>query len=329
MYPRSRCWRIVIRIIRMLALFLGLVLLTFSLAHFSPIDPIQAYLGADSHASPEQIEALKAQWGLDKPFYQQFFKWIFSLLKGDFGNSRLYHRPVIDVVGEAFINSFVLMMVSWLFSGVLGYVLGVLAAFHRGKLLDRIIRWYSYILVSVPANMMGLFLLVVLGVLLKLFPIGLSAPVGILSKEVTFAQKLHHFILPCLTLSLLGVAYAAMHTRRQVIAVLGSEYILFAKARGFTKWELFTKHTFKNSVIPVLIVQFAGFSELFGGSALAENVFAYHGLGSVMTQAGLKGDLPLLLGAIIISSLFVFFGNMLADLLSEKADPRIVEAIYE
>ncbi|MDK4501316.1 ABC transporter permease [Fusobacterium necrophorum] len=315
--------KIYIRFLRMIALLLGLALLIFILAYFSPIDPIQAYLAQDANVTPEQVANLREHWGLDKPLYQQFFRWLSSILQGDFGISRLYHAPVLSIVKQAFLNSFMLMMVSWIFSGVLGFILGSLAAFHHGGKIDRFIRWYSYTLVSVPANVMGLVLLIIFGVWFRIFPVGLSSPIGILYENVTFLQRLHHFILPALTLTFLGIAYSTMHTRRLMITVLNSDYVLFAKARGDDSWQIFKKHVFKNSVIPVTIVQFAGFGELFGGSALAENVFAYHGLGSVMTQAGLKGDLPLLLGTALISSLFVFCGNTIADVLSEILDPRI------
>lgn len=312
-------------------MLIGLVLLIFILAHFSPIDPVQAYLNQEGNATPEKMAKLREHWGLDKPLYQQFFYWLSSILQGNFGISRLYHAPVLTIVKEAFFNSFILMMISWTFSGIFGFVLGCLAAFHHENRMDKIIRWYSYTLVSIPANVIGLLLLIIFGVWLRAFPVGLSTPVGILSENVTFLQKLHHFILPCVTLTFLGIAYAAMHTRRLMITVLNSDYVLFAKARGDSSWQIFKKHVFKNSVIPVIIVQFAGFGELFGGSALAESVFAYHGLGSVMTQAGLKGDLPLLLGTALISSLFVFCGNMTAEILSEILDPRIAEeeACYE
>lgn len=314
---------------RMILLILGLALLTFTLAHYSPIDPVQAYLGAETHATPEQVAQVEEQWGLNKSMSEQFFHWIFSLVKGDFGMSRLYKAPVLDVVSGAFKNSLILMMTSWVLSGIVGYVLGTIAAFRAGKLADKIIKWYCYTLASIPSNVIGLIFLVVFGVILKIFPIGLSSPIGILSEDVTFAQRLHHFVLPCVTLSFLGIANVAMHTREEMLKVLDSEYILFAKARGESTWELFSHHCIRNTIIPVLMLQFSYFSELFGGSALAEIVFAYHGLGSVMTTAGLKGDLPLLLGTIVFSSLFVFFGNFIADILAKIVDPRIVEAAYE
>ncbi|MDD7392509.1 MAG: ABC transporter permease [Fusobacterium gastrosuis] len=320
---------IVIKIIRMMALFLGLTLLTFALSQLSPIDPINAYLGADSNASPEQILALRKQWGLDKSFIEQFFHWIESLSSGDFGRSHLYKAPVIEVISNAFKNSFFLMIISWILSGIIGYILGTIAAFKKNTKIDNFIKLYSYTLASTPSNVLGIILLIIFSVWIPLFPVGLSSPIGVYDTDVNLVERIYHFILPCLTLSFLGIANVAMHTREEMLEVLDSEYILFAKTCGENNWELFKNHCFRNTVIPILMIQFSYFSELFGGSALAEVIFAYHGLGSVMTQAGLGGDLPLLLGSVIISSLFVFCGNLIADILLVIFDPRIGREVDE
>lgn len=330
MSKNTKCMKYIgIKIIRMLALFLGLTLLTFALSHLSPIDPINAYLSADANPSPEQILALKKQWGLDKSFMEQFIHWITSLLKGDFGRSHLYKAEVIEVIKNAFKNSFFLMIISWLLSGIIGYILGAIAAFKRGTKIDSIVKLYSYTLASTPSNVLGIILLIIFSVWIPLFPVGLSSPIGVYSSDVSLPERMYHFILPCLTLSFLGIANVAMHTRDKMIEVLDSEYVLFAKTCGENNWELFKNHCFRNTIIPIIMLQFSYFSELFGGSALAEVIFAYHGLGSVMTQAGLGGDLPLLLGAVIISSLFVFCGNLIADILLVIFDPRIEREVDE
>ncbi|OKL51974.1 ABC transporter permease [Bowdeniella nasicola] len=315
--------RVAIRVLRMATLLLGLTLLTFVLIHYSPLDPIQAYVGSRNDVTDAQLEALRARWGLDEPLPTRFGLWITALASGDFGTSFLYHEPVLDVIIRAFLNSLVLMMVSWVLASLLGYALGVLAAFRRGRFLDRLIRWYAFTLVSVPSYVLGLVLLIVFGVWLQWFPIGLSTPVGMMSDDVTFADRLRHFVLPCLTLTFLGVANVALHTRETMNDVLTSDYVLFARARGLSDWRIFRAHGWRNSILPVTMLQFAYFSELFGGSALAEIVFSYHGLGSVMTKAGLHGDVPLLLGTVIIASLFVFFGNLCADIVAEVVDPRV------
>jgi peptide/nickel transport system permease protein len=315
--------KILQRFIRMTALLFGLSVLTFSLIHISPIDPITAYVSGDSSLSQEQLDKLREYWGMDKPPVEQYFSWAKAILRGDFGTSKLYRTPVINIIKSRFALSVALMGTSWVVSGILGYILGVIAAMNRGKILDRFIKWYSYVLVSTPTFLLALILLLIFSVWLRILPIGLTMPVGVIESSVAFVDRIRHFILPALTLSLLGVANIAMHTREKMIDVLNTEYVLFAKARGETKWQIFRNHGFRNSIIPAIAIQFAYFSELFGGSVLAEQVFAYPGLGSTLTTAGLRGDLPLLMGIIIISALFVFAGNLTADILNTVVDPRI------
>ena len=314
---------VLVRLLRTVTLVIGLSILTFTLIHMSPLDPVNAYVGGDSSASPEQLAKIKEYWGVDKSPVEQYFLWAGSILRGDFGMSKLYRSPVIDIIRGRAMTSFALMGTAWVLSGVFGYLLGVIAAMNRGKRLDRAIKWYSYTLVSTPLFWVGLIFLIVFAVWLKWFPVGLAAPAGVLDSDVHFIDRVRHFILPALTLSLAGVANIAMHTREKMIDILNTEYVLFAKTRGESKWQIFKNHGFRNSIIPAISLQFAYFGELFGGSVLAEQVFAYPGLGSTLTTAGLKGDLPLLLGIVIISSLFVFTGNFIADLLNTVVDPRM------
>lgn len=314
---------IIISLLRVATLLVGLSILTFSLIHLSPMDPVNAYIGGDSSASPEQIQKFREYWGVDKGPVEQYLSWAGAMLQGNFGTSLLYRSPVLDIIMSRFMTSLALMGAAWLLSGVIGYALGAVAAFHRGKLVDKLIKWYSYTLVSTPIFWMGLILLIVFAVWLRWFPVGLAAPAGMLDEDVRFIDRVHHFVLPALTLSILGVANVAMHTREKMIDILNSDYVLFAKARGESRWQIFKNHAFRNSILPAISLQFAYFGELFGGSMLAEQVFAYPGLGSTLTNAGLKGDLPLMVGIILISSLFVFAGNWIADLLNKVVDPRM------
>lgn len=314
---------ILLRVIRAITLIVGMSVLVFALLHLSPLDPITAYVSADPTISPEQIEKLKVSWGLDKSPVEQYFVWAGAMLRGDFGTSRLVRSPVINIIKSRFATSAAIMGASWVLSGVLGYALGALAAFKRGKRVDRAIRWYSYTLMATPAFWLAIILLLVFAVWLKWLPVGLAAPIGVLNAYVSFADRFRHFILPAATLSIVGVSVVAMHTREKMIDILNSEYALFARARGESAWQIFKNHGLRNSVLPAIALHFSYFSELFGGAVLAEQVFTYPGLGSTLTAAGLGGDLPLFGGIVIISSVFVFIGNLIADILCAVVDPRV------
>ena len=178
---------------------------------------------------------------------------------------------------------------------------------------------------SSPTFWVGLLMLSIFAVNLGWFPIGLAAPMGKLASQVTLGERIHHLILPSITLSILGIGKITLYTRQKLLEIFQSEFILYARARGETTWQVITRHGIRNIAIPAVTVQFAAFSELFGGIALAESVFSYPGIGSALTAAGLGGDVPLLLGIAVFSAVFVSAGNLIANILYGIIDPRIRE----
>ena len=298
---------------------------SFFLLSLSPIDPLQSNVGqaALGSMSPEQVEGLREYWGVGVPMTKRFASWFSGLLKGDMGISLLYRRPVIEIVGERFLSSLWLMASAWVFAGVLGLLLGILAGTFRGRWPDRLITGYCMLTASTPAFWIGLLLLLVFAVQLRIFPIGLGVPIGMESAQVTFADRLSHAFLPALTLGLTGISSIALHTKAKMEEVMDSPYVLYAKARGESLFHIVRCHGLRNILLPAVTLQFASISEIFGGSVLVEQVFSYPGLGQAAIAAGLGSDVPLLLGITLISSLLVFGGNLAADLLYHVVDPRM------
>jgi len=312
------------RILRLLTLLVAVSVLSFLLLELSPIDPVRAYVGADMlKVGPEQWAKIAEHWGLDQPLPERFARWGMAILRGDFGVSMIFRRPVLAVIGERFLASLALMLTAWVFSGVFGFALGVLAGMKQGTWTDRLIKWYCLTLASTPLFWLALLMLLTFAVWLSWFPIGLGVPAGVPTYEVTLSDRLYHLLLPALTLSITGVAGVALHTRQKLVEVLQSDYVLFARARGESGLQVLLRHGLRNIALPVTTLQFASFSELFGGSILAEQVFSYPGLGQAAVQAGLRGDVPLLLGVVAFSALFVFAGNLAAELLYWLIDPRL------
>jgi peptide/nickel transport system permease protein len=312
------------KLLRLLVLLTVVVIVSFTLLSLSPIDPVDAYVGADMlRVGPEQRAQIAARWGLDQPPLQRFLAWAGRFVTGDFGTSLIFNRPVLEVIGERFVASLALLATAWTLSGVLGFALGVVAGMQPNSLADRAIRFYAYTLASSPTFWVGLLLLLIFSVSLKWTPICCASPPGVLEQDVTFWQRVHHVVLPALTLSIIGVANMALHTRQKLIEVLQSEYAVFARAQGETTTGLVWRHGLRNIALPALTLQFASLSELFGGAVLAEQVFSYPGLGQATVQAALQSDVPLLLGIVLFSAIFVFVGNTLADLAYQLVDPRI------
>ena len=312
--------------VKIISLLLAVSVIAFVLVSFSPIDPVQQYiLGLGTAISPEQRAEIEEYWGVNEPPVERYFTWLGELLKGNWGESALYRRPVMDIISERFANSLALMLCAWILSGLVGFILGCVMGMYQDKWPDQILKKICYLLSSVPTFWLGLVFVLVFAVWLRWFPIGFSAPIGVAQEDVTIWQRLHHLALPAITLSLMSFANIALHTRQKLIDVLNSEYVLFARARGEGKWTILRRHGLRNILLPALTLQFASFAELFGGSVMAENVFSYPGLGSAVSAAGLNSDVPLLLGVTLFSALFVCVGNMIANLLYGIVDPQIRE----
>ena len=295
------------------------------LVSVSPLDPLKTNVGqaALGSMSPEQIAKLEEYWGVNTPPVARFTAWAGDFIRGDMGVSLLYRQPVSRVIAVKLSNSLWLMAVAWMVSGLVGILLGVVAGANRGRTVDRVISGYALITASTPAFWLALVLLMVFAVWLKVLPIGLSVPIGVEASGVTLGDRIVHAILPALTLSITGISNIAMHTREKMAQVMDSDYILFARARGDSKWTMIRRHGLRNIILPAMTLQFASISEIFGGSVLVEQVFSYPGLGQAAVTAGLGGDIPLLLGITVISAAIVFAGNFTANLLYGVVDPRI------
>ena len=311
------------KLFRMVLLLLGVSLTAFLLMDASPLDPLQTSIGqvALGTMSPEQIAKLEDYWGVNTPAGERYLNWLGSALRGDFGNSLLYRRPVAEVIGQRLSNSMCLLAFAWGVSGGLGVALGVLAGANRGRWPDRLVRGGCLIISSTPAFWLALLLLMVCSVWLKILPVGFSVPIGTAAEAVTLGERLRHAVLPAITLSLTGLASIALHTREKVVDVLDKDYILFARAGG--ERHILRRHVLRNVALPAITLQFASIGELIGGSVLVEQVFSYPGLGQAAVSAGLGGDLPLLLGVTVSTAALVFGGNLAADLLYGVIDPRI------
>ncbi len=311
--------------LRMLLLLLAVSAVTFALVSASPIDPLQQNVGqaALGTMSQEQREKLETYWGMDTPPVERYLNWLGAFLKGDMGTSLLYRRPVWEVIGEKLANSLLLMAVSWLLSGLLGLLLGIVAGAFAGKWPDRLINGYSLLISSTPVFWLALLLLLVFAVWLKMFPIGLSVPIGMEASSVTWADRLYHAVLPAVALSVTGTANITLHTRQKMLEVLSSDYMLYARARGESRWTAIRRHGLRNILLPAMTLQFASVSEIIGGSVMVEQVFSYPGLGQAAVTAGLGSDVPLLMGIVIATAGIVFLGNWIADLLYRAVDPRM------
>ncbi|KOP65445.1 ABC transporter permease [Bacillus sp. FJAT-18019] len=312
------------KLLRLIALIIAICILTFSLLEISPIDPIKTYVGGNMMKLSEEKRAeIEAYWGLNDPTPVRFWKWAKAALSGDLGDSLIYKQPVIDIIGEKFKASFALMIVAWILSGLLGFLFALFAGGKPGGWLDKGIKTYCYLLMATPTFWLCLILVLIFSVWLGWFPATLGTPIGVLAEDVSVWDLLHHMVLPAITLSVVGIASITLFSRQKLVEIMSTDYMLFAKARGETLKQRITNHGLRNMLLPFITLQFLSFSELFAGSILVEKVFSYPGLGQATVDAGLKGDVPLLMGIVLFSTIFVYIGNLIADILYVIIDPRM------
>lgn len=316
MKPSSHAW-----VLRLFLLLFFVSLVCFLLVEFSPIDPVNAYLSSNDIVSDEQKLEIAQRYGLDKSSTERYFEWLSGVFRLDLGESVIYRKPVLDVISEKFASSMILMITAWLFSGILGLVSGIFMGLYQDSPLGKTLKSICLALSATPTFFLGILCLMVFSVKLGWFPMGFSVPVGTLAEDVTLWQKIYHLVLPALVLSLASFSSIALHTREKTVASMSSDYMLFAKVRGEKHPVL--RHVLPNVLLPFVTLQFASLSEIFGGSILAETVFSYPGLGNTVVDAGLKGDVSLLLGIALFSACFVFCGNFTANLLYRHINPKI------
>lgn len=313
------------QLVKFMLLMVAVSVVVFLLVDASPLDPVQANVGQAAllNMGEEKRAQLAEYWGVGVPVWERYLAWASSLLHGDWGTSLRFNAPVADVIATRALSSLALMGIAWVASGVIGFVLGIVAAAWRDRPPDRAIKGYCYLLASMPTFWIGLVFLMVFSVTLRWFPIGFSVPIGMSAADVTLADAARHLALPALVLSLVGVANIALHTREKAIDVLESPYVRFARARGMSTWQALRRHGVRNLALPAITLQFASVSEIFGGSVLVEQVFSYPGLGQAAVTAGLGSDVELLAGIALVSAALVFGGNLVANLLYGVVDPRL------
>lgn len=300
-------------ILRLMILLVLVAAGTFVLLSFSPIDPIRAYIGNDLlHVPPEQYTRIAARWGLDQPLWQRFGHWFLRLIQGDLGYSMLFNAPVSTVIRERFSTSFSLLAGAWLISGGLGILLGFLAGRYLHRWPDKMVCRFSYLLSSLPTFWIGMLLLSLFAVRWPVLPVCCAWEPGNNADISTFTERLRHLFLPVCALSLLGLGQITLHTREKIASIMNSEFIRFARSQGDKGWSLLRHQIFRHAVTPAICLQFASLGELLGGALLAEKVFAYPGLGQATIDAGLRGDIPLLMGIVLFSTLLVFIGNSIS-----------------
>ena len=290
--------------------------LVFFVMHLMPGNPVQIYLGET--ATPEQIEYYTKEFGLDKPVYVQYFKWIEGLFHGEMGYSIAFSKDVTELLPERIMTTLSVTVPAFIIAIVFGVTLGVLAATHRGRFLDSLISVFANIGIATPVFWVGILLVYILALKLKILPVQGYTP---LSED--FVDGIRKLIMPVIVLSLGHTASIARQTRSAMLEVISSDYIRTARAKGLKARAVTLRHGLRNALVPIVTLLGMSVGGLIGGTVLIEQLFVIPGVGSMMMTAILNKDFMVVKNVVFIIAVFVMVCNLLVDILYGYIDPRI------
>lgn len=290
---------------------------SFAVIQLAPGDVSSMYINQDM--TQEEVQATIEKLGLDKSIPEQYFAWAKMAVKGDFGVSMTNHRPVGQQIMEKFPSTILLMGVSLVVSLGLAIVLGLVAGLKKNTFIDRIINFFTYLGISVPAFWLGMVLIVVFSLKLNLLPSSGMHTVG----NKSFIDLVQHLILPTLTLSVGNLAVFTKYIRSNTITQLDEEYVVTAISKGTSRTKVLFRHVFKNCLLPIITIVGMNLSSLVVGSFIIESIFGWPGLGTLGMTAITSRDYTMIMAYTMFSGTLYVLGNLLADVLYSVVDPRI------
>ncbi len=307
------------RLIYTLPIMLGVALVCFMLVHLAPGDPLVSVLPPD--ASENLKRQLMALYGFDRPYWEQFFKWLARAVQGDLGTSIRTNRPVVLEVIKAVSNTLMLSALATAIGFLLGTLFGFVAGYFRDSWVDKVASTVSVVGVSVPHYWLGMVLVIVFAVSLGWLPPTGAGPGG--SEDWRWNwEHVRHLILPAVTMSMIPMGIIARTVRALVAETLSQEFIAGLRAKGLSDFGIF-RHVVKNAAPTALAVMGIQLGYLLGGSILIETVFAWPGSGLLLNDAIFQRDLPVLQGTILVLAMFFVILNVAVDVLQTALDPRV------
>ena len=306
------------RILQAIPLLLVISFIVFTLIHLAPYDAIDSQI--TSNMSQEEINILREQSGLNKPFLIQYVDWLGQILSGNFGHSLVTHNSVGEEILAKIPNTISLVLPAYVTALIIAIVLGLVAAANKGKWQDKLIDAVASLGIATPSFWIAMIFIYVLGYQLNLFPIIGMHTIG---KEGDFGDFLSHFIMPYLTLTIVFFAELTRYVRSSALSQTNEEYVVVQQAFQATKTQIFTRHIIKNVLIPVITQVGMSLPMLVTGAIITETVFSWPGVGPYITQATRALDYPIIMAVMLLSATLVIVGNLISDILYSIVDPRI------
>ncbi|MBF0467566.1 MAG: ABC transporter permease subunit [Desulfamplus sp.] len=328
------------RFLQIFPAFIGITLLTFSLVHLIPGDPVELLAG-ERGIDPARHEQMKKAMGLDKPLAVQYLQYITNVFKGDLGKSFVTKKPVLKEFMTLFPATLELSFCAMIFAVLFGLPAGVIAGVKRGTVFDHSVMTVSLTGYSMPIFWWGLLLILFFSVNLGWTPVSgrlsalywIDADTGFMlidafrsDEQGAFKSALSHLILPSIVLGTIPLAVIARMTRSSMLEVLQEDYVRTARAKGLSPARVIMIHALRNALIPVITVIGLQVGVLLAGAILTETIFAWPGVGKWIVESINRRDYPVVQGGILIISSLIIFVNLLVDILYGIVNPRISRA---
>jgi peptide/nickel transport system permease protein len=305
------------RLLLLIPTLLGVSFAVFLTMHLAPGDPAQIMLGP--RATATELARLRAELGLDRPFYEQYATWLWKILHGDWGRSLQLKRAVLPLVLDRFGNTAILALAALTLASLFGLAAGILAAHLRYTWADRLVTLAALLGFSIPVFWLALLLQLTLGLRLSWFPISGMYSVG----DASLRSLLWHLILPATALAAGPAAIIARMTRSTLLETFQEEFIMTARAKGLKESVVLLKHALKNALIPTLTIIGMEGGFMLAGAVFVEMIFSWPGIGLLMVNGILARDFPLVQGALLLTAASYVFINLVVDLLYAYLNPRI------
>ncbi|MDD2541865.1 MAG: ABC transporter permease [Desulfuromonadaceae bacterium] len=314
------------RILMLIPLMIGITLITFSVIHLAPGEPVEMQMAMNPKVGKEARDRLTKFYGLDKPLHEQYVSWVSKIVRLDLGRSfSSDNRPVLDKIKERLPITISLNVIALLLEFGLAIPIGVLAATRHDTLLDKGITVFVFIGFAVPTFWLALLLMYLFGVRLNWLPIsGLhtlgSDSWGTLRYLLDMAK---HLVMPIMVASFGSLAGLSRYMRSSMLNVINQDYITTARAKGLPERVVIYKHALRNALLPLITLFGFSIPGLIGGSVIFETIFAIPGMGQLFYQGVMSRDYPVVMGILVIGAFLTLIGNLVADLCYAVADPRI------
>jgi peptide/nickel transport system permease protein len=316
-------WKTIVRRLLILIpqVFL-LSLLVFLLANFMPGDALTGKI--DPNTTPVRLEELRVKWGFYDPWYVKYGRWAINALQGDLGESTAYKLPVTELVGQRAGNTFWLALVTTILTYIIGITLGILSGRYSEKLIDKTVVFYTFIALAMPSIVFGLINIYIFVFKLKWFPMGgtvdVKYTIGTLSYYI---DKLYHMILPAMTGALLYTVGTIQFLRSEIIDFKNSDFVVTARSKGVPEKKVYSRHIFRNALLPVASSMGYDIAFLLGGSIFIEYVFSYPGMGRLFLESIMRRDYAVVNALIILFAVLTVLGTLISDIIMSIVDPRI------